>query len=90
MLNDEYQSMAANGICHAAQMAGVAWQQSAAEYERPCVVFKPKLTIDGDQWCALFGNNLQDGVAGFGKSPAEAMYAFDQAWWKPLGKSGEP
>ena len=28
---------------------------------------------DGDQWCALYGENLQEGVAGFGRTPAEAM-----------------
>ena len=35
---------------------------------------------DGDQWCALYGENLQEGVAGFGRTPAEAMADFDQAW----------
>lgn len=28
---------------------------------------------DGDQWCALFGPNLQEGVAGFSYSPTEAL-----------------
>jgi hypothetical protein len=36
--------------------------------------------MDGDQWCALYGENLQDGVAGFGDTPEKAMYAFDAAW----------
>lgn len=83
-LNLEYQSMAANAIAHAAQMAGAAWQEAAYEQTRPSVAFKPTLSRDGDQWCALFGSNLQDGVAGFGKSPAAAMYAFDQEWRKEL------
>ena len=40
----------------------------AAGYEmsRPSVLFRPKLTQDGNQWCALYGDNLQDGIAGFG------------------------
>jgi len=29
---------------------------------------------DGNQWCALIGNNLQDGVAGFGSTQSEAMH----------------
>ena len=84
ILNLEYQSMAANGICHAANMASIAWQSAASEHTRPSAVFKPALSIDGDQWCALYGSNLQDGVAGFWKSPADAMHAFDAEWEKKL------
>lgn len=87
MLNDAYQSMAANAICHAASMAGEAVQQTAYEYGRPCVVFKPQLFKDGNQWCALFGEDLQAGVAGFGDSPSAAMYAFDEAWRAKLPAS---
>jgi len=46
----------------------------------PHVLYKPTLSQDGDQWCALFGENLAEGVAGFGDTPAEAMAAFDKAW----------
>ena len=83
-LNDEYQSMAANAICHAASMAGEEVRASAAEYGRPSVVWKPRLFIDGDQWCALFGEDIQNGVAGFGDSPANAMWDFDKEWVKKL------
>lgn len=84
VLSDEYQSMAANAICHAAAMAGEEARVSAAAYGRPSVMFKPKLFIEGDRWCALFGENIQDGVAGFGDSPANAMWDFDKAWNTPL------
>jgi hypothetical protein len=47
---------------------------------RPSVDFKPKLYRDGDQWCVLYGEDLQNGVSGFGDSPHEAMIAFDLAW----------
>ena len=77
MLNDEYQSMTANAICHQAFLTGETLRQ---EYTRPSVVFKPNISIDGNQWCALYGENLQDGVAGFGKTPEKAMLAFDMAW----------
>ena len=60
----------------AAQEFGVA----GSEMQRPAVVFRPALSVDGDQWCALYGDDLQNGVAGFGDTPAAAMYAFDRAW----------
>ncbi len=55
-------------------------QQALAEPMRPSVLFKPALTQDGNQWCMLYGENLQTGVAAFGKTPAEAAAAFDSAW----------
>ena len=29
--------------------------------------------VDGDKWCALLGDNLQEGLAGFGDTPSEAL-----------------
>jgi hypothetical protein len=55
---------------------------AGAEMSRPSVLFRPKLSIDGNQWCALYGENLQDGCAGFGDSPEKAMMAFDVEWAK--------
>ncbi len=83
-MDEEYQRMVANSIAHEAFCAGQAWQQAAAAQERPCVVWKPKLFIDGDQWCALLGENIQEGVVGFGDSPDAAMWSFDNAWRKKL------
>ena len=48
------------------------------ELRTPSEIFRPSLSIDGDQWCALYGKNIQDGVTGFGKSPQEAMNDFDK------------
>lgn len=69
-------------------------EASAVQYEaavrqaifeaRPSTRYKPVLSIDGDHWCALYGENLQDGVAGFGASPELAMAAFDRAWTEKL------
>jgi len=42
------------------------------------------ISIDGNQWIALYGDNLQDGVAGSGDSPEEAMRNFDKAWFEKL------
>lgn len=57
------------------------------EMQRPSVLFRPTISIDGNKWCALYGENLQDGVAGFGDSPAEAMAEFDKAWHAKLDAS---
>ena len=51
------------------------------ELQRPCVLFRPVLSVDGNQWCALYSANLQDGVAGFGDTPAAAMTDFDKNWY---------
>jgi hypothetical protein len=49
-------------------------------------LLNPKISIDGDQWCVLWGENLQDGITGFGDTPAKAVYAFNAAWHDPLNK----
>lgn len=80
-MNDNHSSMAMNSISHAALMCQNSFQQMVSEYERPCVVYKPDITRDGTKWCVLFGANLQEGVSGFGDTPAQAMYNFDLAWY---------
>lgn len=54
------------------------------EMARPSVVFRPKVFVDGNHWCALYGENLQEGVCGFGDSPEAACAAFDKAWHAAL------
>lgn len=54
-------------------------------YTAPSVVMRPTLLRDGDQWCALYGANIQEGVCGFGASPALACEAFDKAWREKIG-----
>jgi len=68
------------GLGHYVQMAMSSVAESVAEHGRPCAVFKPTLTLDGNKWFALFGENIQEGVCGYGDSPAEAMYEFDKSW----------
>lgn len=53
---------------------------AAASMSAPSVLYRPKLRHDGDKWCAIYGDNLKEGIAGFGNTPAEAMAAFDKAW----------
>lgn len=63
-----------------------AAQEIAFENTRPSTIYKPVLFLDGEKWCALYGENLQDGVCGFGDSPAEAMKNFDKNWNSILGR----
>lgn len=34
-----------------------------------------KLSLDGNEWCALIGENLQVGIAGFGATKSDALNA---------------
>ena len=64
---------------------GQTFREVLFDYSLPHVQMRPQISIDGNQWCALYGENLQDGVAGFGDSPYHAMSEFDAAWYKKLG-----
>lgn len=67
-------------ISHAVEMVKYSYQCAAAAQERPSVLYRPSLSFQGDQWCALYGEDIQSGVAGFGDTPSEAMAAFDDTW----------
>lgn len=56
-------------------------QTECEDKTKPSVLFRPAVSIDGDQWCALYGENLQDGIAGFGDTVGDAMSDFDTNWW---------
>jgi len=47
-------------------------------------MLKPSIQIDGNQWCVLYGDDLQSGIAGFGKSPHLAVMDFNSQWYKEL------
>lgn len=46
----------------------------------PHVLMRPLVFPDGNMWCALYGENLQDGVSGFGETPEKACADFDKNW----------
>ena len=45
---------------------------------------KPSLQKDGNQWCVLYGDNLQEGIAGFGNSPSLAIADFNTEFYKAI------
>jgi hypothetical protein len=59
-----------------------------SEFERAVFMARPSVMLgvvpkaDGTEWCAMLGDNLMENVVGFGKTPDEAMLAFDKAWYE--------
>lgn len=87
----ELDNMVAQAKCFAAETERNMILELYSEKMRPFMLLQPRLFIDGNKWCALYGDNLQDGVAGFGDSPRAASYKFDEEWAKSLPvKSGCP
>lgn len=74
--------------CFDMGMARALLQEAIAivrnEHTRPSVMYRPEVFIDGASWCALYGKDLQHGVAGFGDSPEAACADFDKNWWAKL------
>ena len=62
--------------------------QYATAQDQACMaiagMLKPRIFIDGNQWCVLWGENLQNGVVGFGKTPMEAVCDFNGSWYTKL------
>jgi len=52
-------------------------------------MLKPSTQIDGNQWCVLYGKDLQVGIAGFGNSLHLAIMDFNSQWYKSLPDSGD-
>lgn len=59
------------------------------ETTRPSVLYRPAISLDGNKWCALYGDDLVCGVSGFGDSPDAAMRDFDAQWITLLAQSQE-
>ena len=67
-------------VINAQYSAAIDSGLAALDARRPFVLLKPKMYKDGSAWCALYGDNIQDGVCGFGDTPHEASLNFDAAW----------
>jgi len=50
---------------------------------------KISIQKDGDQWCVLWGGNLQTGIAGFGDTIGDALadFASEIRIWDSSGRS---
>ena len=67
-------------ISHSVQIVQQEYCIAASEQQRPSVLFRPTLSRDGNMWCALYGDDLHSGIAGFGETADKAMRAFDIAF----------
>lgn len=52
-----------------------------AAMRAPHVLLKPHFARDGNQYSYLLGDDLAEGVAGFGDTPAKAAQDFDNNWF---------
>ena len=80
MLNNYDSSWTAQRMQEAISSIESAWVS-------PSVVYRPKIFRDGDQWCALLGDDMMGGVVAFGSSPSEAATRFDTEWFQQLPTS---
>lgn len=68
------------GVLNAQWNAAEAAFQAEIKRQSPHVLMRPAIYPDGNQWCALYGEDLQNGVAGFGDTPELACSDFDKNW----------
>ena len=47
---------------------------------RPSTCYKPKISMDGNQFCASVGPNPMEGVYGYGDTVKLAFEDFDREW----------
>lgn len=52
------------------------------EMTRPSVLYRASVFQDGNMFCCLYGENLQEGLAAYGETPAEAVHNFDFYVWQ--------
>ena len=74
-----------HGAWRVGQAAEVLAQEISSYHATWFSALKPVLSRDGDMWCALHGDDLQAGIAGFGPTPAKALMAFDVAMCREDG-----
>lgn len=75
----------ANAAWRVGQAAEILAQEMSSYHATWFSVLKPRLFKDGNAWCALYGENLQEGISGFGPTPAKALWAFEQAMCNERG-----
>ena len=54
-------------------------EMDKAEYNL-FAILKPKIYKDGNAWCVLLGDNIQEGICGFGETPYKAILEFNKAF----------
>lgn len=79
------------GVLNAQYNTQVEAQITEQARRAPHVLMRPRIFPDGNAWCALYGDNIQEGVVGFGDTPEAAAADFDLAWRQQIKPAaGEP
>lgn len=73
--------MAINDLSYITESVTRSAGEIAVAVTRPHVLMRPAVYPDGNMWCALYGEDLQMGVCGFGETPDAAMADFDKNWY---------
>ena len=82
MINDQDSRLLMNQLSHEASVrhqCELDYIVGKSEYQ----LFEqlhPRLFLDGDQWCCLYGENIQEGIVGFGDTPYKAVIAMNIAF----------
>lgn len=82
MLNETDSGTLASQLSHDAYLLQDVNMQHAIQNVEYVIaaLLQPKVYKDGDRWCVLYGDNIQDGVCGFGETPYKAILDFNRAW----------
>jgi hypothetical protein len=80
ILNDEMSHMLANAINH--------YESIQHQEKLNLIIAKQDMVFiesfglkpykDGSEWCVLLGDNIQDGICGFGETPLKAVLDFNK------------
>lgn len=70
-----------NDLSYLTESVSRAAGETAVAMSRPHVLMRPALYLDGNMYCALYGENIMEGCAGFGETADLAMRDFDQNWF---------
>lgn len=68
------------GAAQDRNMAAYEEMEAARMKQRPSVIYRPSIGRDGNQWSVLYGDNIMEGVCGYGDTPEKAMADFDKNW----------
>jgi len=83
VLDEHHQQAISSAIQWAAEIQQRVANEAMSVEEnrgRPFMLLRPRIYPDGNQWCALYGENIQEGVCGFGDTPELASRDFDKSW----------
>lgn len=68
-------------LSHLTEAVSRAVWEASMSISAPHVLMRPALYLDGNMYCALYGEDIMSGCAGFGETADLAMADFDKNWY---------